>query len=67
MAERDPKELSQALEREADELQRQGREVKDAVDEAREDWEHKRRDDNVPGAPPPEGSEADDPAHAEDA
>lgn len=67
MAERDPHELSEALERQADELERQAQEVKDAVNETREDWERKRRDENVPGAPPPQRSEADDPGQADDA
>ena len=67
MTERDPHELSQSLEREAEELARQGDEVKDAVKETREDWERKRRDENVPGAQPPEHSESDEPGQADDA
>ena len=59
MTERDPHELSEALEKETDALERQGREVKETVDEAREDWERKRRDEGVPGATPPEGGEAE--------
>jgi hypothetical protein len=67
MNERDPHELAQRLERETDELEHQGREVKDAVKETREDWERKRRDENVPGAPPPENDEEDEgPAAAEE-
>ncbi|HTX29888.1 MAG TPA: hypothetical protein VMD09_00800 [Solirubrobacteraceae bacterium] len=57
MTERDPHELSEELEEKADALEHQGQEVKDAVDETREGWERKRRDDNIPGAPPPEGNE----------
>jgi hypothetical protein len=57
MSERDPQELSQALERETDALAREGEEVKQAVEETREDWERKRRDENVPGAPPPGAGE----------
>jgi hypothetical protein len=67
MDERDPHELSEALEREADKLEHQGEEVKDAVNEAREDWEHKRRDDSVPGALPPESGGADNPDQTDDA
>lgn len=67
MAEQDPHELAQRLEREADDLERQGGEVKDAVKESREDWQRKRRDESVPGAPPPEDSESDDPGQADDA
>jgi hypothetical protein len=60
MTERDPHELAQALERETDDLAREGQEVKAAIQDTREDWERKRRDENVPGAPPPEGSESDE-------
>jgi hypothetical protein len=67
MDERDPNELSEALEQEADKLERQGEEVKHAVNDAREDWEHKRRDQNVPGAIPPEPGETDEPGQADDA
>ncbi len=64
MTEQDPHELAEHLERETDDLERQGDQVKNQVKETREDWERKRRDENVPGAPPPEGSEDED---AEDA
>lgn len=67
MAERDPSELSRALERETDQLERQGQEVKDAVDETREDWERKRRDDSVPGASPPEAGASEDSSQKDDA
>jgi hypothetical protein len=67
MAEHDPQELSQALEREADDLARDGREVKEAVNETRDNWERKRRDESVPGAPPPGSDEAEEPGQAEDA
>jgi hypothetical protein len=62
MAERDPHELSEDLEREANELEQHGQEVGNAVDETRADWERKRRDDGVPGAIPPEGDGAEDSA-----
>ena len=67
MAEQDPQELARALEREADDLARQGREVEDAVKGAHEDWQRKRRDENVPGAPPPDRDEEDEPSTADDA
>jgi hypothetical protein len=66
MTERDPHELSEDLEREADGLEQHGQEVKDAVDETRADWERKRRDDGVPGAPPPDGNRPEDPGQADD-
>jgi hypothetical protein len=67
MTEQDPQPLVQHLERETDELEHQGNEVKDAVKETREDWERKRRDENVPGAQPPEDDESDDSDEADDA
>lgn len=66
MAERDPHELGQALEHETDKLAREGKEVKQAVEETRADWERKRRDESVPGAPPPDKSESDEPGQADD-
>ncbi len=67
MTDDDPQELSDALGRETDELARDGREVKQAVDDTRADWERKRRDESVPGALPPENGEAGDPGAADDA
>ncbi len=67
MDERDPHELAEALERETDDLERQGQEVKQAVDETREDWTRKRQDESVPGAQPPDASDYDDPGQADDA
>lgn len=64
MADQDPQELSKQLERETDELGRQGQEVEDQIKETRADWERKRRDENVPGAVPPEEDE-ESPAEAE--
>jgi flagellar biosynthesis chaperone FliJ len=60
MDEHDPEELADTLERETDNLERQGQEVKQAVDETRADWQRKRQDDSVPGAPPPKDGEADE-------
>jgi hypothetical protein len=51
----DPRKLSDALEREADQLERHSRELESKLEETRQDWERKRADEGVPGAPPPEG------------
>jgi hypothetical protein len=67
MTDDNPQELSDALKRETDELARDGREVKASVEETRADWERKRRDERVPGAPPPTGEESDDSDQADDA
>jgi hypothetical protein len=66
MTERDPEQLSEELEREADALKRQGQEVKDMVEETRGDWERKRQDDGVPGAPPPDGDASEGSSRADD-
>ena len=66
MTERDPEQLSRDLEREADALERRGQEVKDTVEETRGDWERKRQDDGVPGAPPPDEGESEDSSRAGD-
>ncbi len=50
-----PEELADQLEREADRLQRHSDELGERVAEVRQDWERKRGDQSVPGAPPPEG------------
>ena len=56
---KDPHELADDLSREADRLERESREVETKIDEARQDWQQKRADGGVPGAPPPEGGEGD--------
>ena len=63
MAERDPHRLSEALDRGADELERQSEKLERQVEEARQDWQRKRADESVPGAPPPE-AEDDPPGEA---
>ncbi len=53
MSDRDPRQLSDALEKETNELERESSELADQIDATRQDWERKRADDGVPGAPPP--------------
>ena len=50
----DPKRLARALERETEELEGQSAELEARIEETRQDWERKRGDENVPGAPPRE-------------
>jgi hypothetical protein len=66
MPEKDPGELADQREKEADQLEQQGDRLQDKVDEVRQDWERKRADAGVPGAPPPEGDEGDKPADSND-
>ncbi len=62
----DPFALSEAREREADQLGERSHELEAEVKRTREDWERKRADDAVPGAPPretpPDDSERQSPA-----
>lgn len=57
MAETDPKKLADRLEREADEMERGSDELERRTQETAQEWERKRADPGVPGAPPPAGEE----------
>jgi hypothetical protein len=48
-------EQAERLEREADAMQKQSDRLAEDIGDAREDWEAKKRDEHVPGAPTPEG------------
>jgi hypothetical protein len=61
MAERDPEELADRLEHEADDMQERTRKLGEDANDVAQEWERKRSDPNVPGAPPPPGEEADEP------
>ena len=56
MPESDPHELAEQLEQETTRLEKESERLSDDVSSVREDWEHKRSDDAVPGAPPSETS-----------
>jgi len=65
----DPGELANELEQQTDHLKRYSDEVQQNLEDARDDWQRKRQDENVPGAPPPdpdEEPEDDSPAGAEE-
>lgn len=57
MDERDPRELSDRLEKEADQLKRRSEETADQIDDVRQEWKAKQADHGVPGADPPDGDE----------
>jgi len=59
MAQDDPEELAQKLEREAEELARRSQELQGKVEQTRQGWERKRADGSVPGAPPAQKHAAD--------
>jgi hypothetical protein len=55
----DPHKLTDALEQAARELERDSSELQEQIDDARADWQRKRADEGVPGAPPPAGQGPD--------
>jgi hypothetical protein len=57
MSERDVNELADGLQREADQLERRAGELEDRAKALKEDWQRKRADQGVPGAPPPDRHE----------
>ena len=63
MRDEDPDHLSDALAKEADELERESSQLESQIEETRQDWEGKRRDDGVPGAPPPRQGDKPDGPH----
>ena len=45
---------------ELDEMAERSKQLGEEISDAREDWEHKKADDKVPGTPPaPKGEDAD--------
>ena len=52
MTETDPGKLADHLEREADELEQHSEELEQQTEDASQDWQRKRADPSVPGAPP---------------
>ncbi len=63
--EQDVGKQADALEHQADEMQERAEALGEDADDARQDWERKRRDPNVPGAPQPEEETGKSPADAE--
>jgi hypothetical protein len=55
--------LADQLGDEADRLEEENERLKEEIGDVRQDWERKRADERVPGAPPrPEDTERDAPA-----
>jgi hypothetical protein len=61
MAETDPGGLADQFEEEADELEQRSKKLEEQTDDVAQDWERKRADESVPGAPPPAEQEDDSP------
>jgi hypothetical protein len=57
MSEQDHERLADQLEREAKDLQKHSDEIAQRAADVRQDWERKRADQSVPGAPPEDGDE----------
>jgi hypothetical protein len=58
--------LADEMEQEGDRLEQRSAELGDEISETRDDWRRKRADPGVPGAPPPEDDESEEPADLED-
>jgi hypothetical protein len=58
--EEDPTRLADEREQEVDKLQRQTDKLGDDVKDVAEDWQRKRADADIPGAPPPEDEDEDE-------
>lgn len=61
MAETDPHRLADELEQQAGDMERASERLERETKAVAQDWERKRADDNVPGAPPPSKEEPDEP------
>jgi hypothetical protein len=61
MTEEDPGKLADSLEQEADELEQRSKKLEEQTDDVAQEWERKRADESVPGAPPPTDDEEDAP------
>jgi hypothetical protein len=51
--------VTEEPERELDDMQERAEKLKDDTDQVREDWERKKADSSVPGAPPDDDSDDD--------
>ncbi len=65
MEREDHERLADGLEQEGDRLERENKRLDEEINDVRQDWEAKRQDPGVPGAPPRPESESDPPAGSE--
>ena len=61
MAETDPEKLADHLEEEADDLKQRSEKLQQETEDVSQDWQRKRSDPGVPGAPQPREDEDDAP------
>jgi len=64
MDERDHEQLADELEEHSDKLSAESERLGGAIEEARADWERKRKDPQVPGADPPDVPSGETPEEA---
>lgn len=60
--------LADQLKQEGDEMEKRSADLGDEISDVRDDWQRKRADEGVPGAPPPEAEaseESEDPQDSE--
>ncbi len=67
MSESDHEQLADRLEQEAQDMQGRSDQLGEELAETREDWEAKRADPRIPGAPPPDAHPAEGEAPSESA
>ncbi len=60
--EKDVSKQADAMQHQADDMKQRSSDLAGDVSDARDEWERKRRDPNVPGAPEPEEDTGDSPA-----
>ena len=60
MTETDSKDLADRLEQQTDELEHRSQELGQRTEDAAQEWQAKRRDPSVPGAPPNDDDDDDD-------
>ena len=52
--------MTEQPEREVEEMEERASKLEDQIDEVREDWERKKADSSVPGAPPDDDDSDED-------
>jgi uncharacterized protein YukE len=58
--------LADQMKQEGDEMERRSAELGDEISDVRDDWQRKRADEGVPGAPPPEDEAPEESADSDD-
>jgi hypothetical protein len=59
MGDNDPEQIAEGMEKEARDMERRSEELKQRTEDVSQEWQRKRADPGVPGAPPPASGEED--------